>query len=315
MTYPGASYIPGRGLPVAPPAAARRLTENAQVGAPPAELRGTNTPVAPSPEQSRPVSAKRLAALDTRMPPRDREVLVRVAEHRYLSTTQITEFVFTGHASVDSATRTARVVLTRLERLGLLRSLARRVGGYRAGSTAKIWQLAPAGARLLRDDGVTYRTYEPSPRFLLHCLAVADLHLSVRGLLASPDVQSVDVQTEPACWRRFVGRGGETVSLQPDLAAVISTPEYDDRWFVEVDLGTESLPTLLKKCARYEAYRASGIEQEQHAVFPLVLWLLLSDQRAARLRELVTRSSRLTPELHRFATPETVTDLLRGDTP
>lgn len=305
-------YTPGRGFPVAPPVAQSSTDANAQVSSSDAESRGTNTPVTSSPDVARTVSAKRLARIDAVMPPRDREVLVSVAEHRYLTTHQVTRFRFTDHASADSAARTARYVLARLERLGLLRSLSRRIGGFGAGSAAKLWQLAPAGARLLRADGLTYRTHEPSPRFLLHCLAIADLHLAIRDLTRTTEVQSVDVQTEPVCWRRFTGMGGESLWLQPDLAAVIRSPDFDDRWFCEVDLGTESLQTLLKKSARYEAYRASGQEQDQHGVFPLVLWLFTDPARVDKLRALISRSPKLTPELYRFATPSTVARALHG---
>jgi len=179
------------------------------------------------------------------------------------------------------------------------------------GSAARVWQLAPAGARLLRDDGTAHRTHEPSPRFLTHCLAVADIHLALRSLSRLDQVQQVVVQTEPTSSRRYVGQGGEPRWLQPDLAAVISTNQYDDRWFLEVDLGTESLPTLLRKCGHYEAYRASGVEQHEHGAFPLVLWVFTKTDRGERLRDAVWRSPRLTPQLYRFATADTFMDVVQ----
>jgi hypothetical protein len=244
------------------------------------------------------------------MPDRDRDVLRRIAEHRYLTTHQIQHFVFTAHDSDASAARTARYVLQRLERNALIRPLGRRIGGVRAGSSARVWQLAPAGARLLRDDGTTYRTNEPSPRFLAHCLAVADVHLSLLSIADHAAAVSTRVATEPACWRRFTGQGGEARWLQPDLAAVISTDEFDDRWFIEVDLGTESLPTLLRKCGQYEAYRASGIEQVERGAFPLVLWVFTKPERADKLEATVRRSPRLTPQLYRYATMERLVDVV-----
>jgi Replication-relaxation len=60
---------------------------------------------------------------------------------------------------------------------------------------------------------------------------------------------------------------------------VTASPDFEDSWFIEVDRGTESLPTLLRKCGRYEEYRRSGIEQRDRQVFPLVLWLLLDERR------------------------------------
>jgi hypothetical protein len=242
-------------------------------------------------------------------------VLRFVAQHRYLSTGQLQRFVFTDHSTDDSAARTTRRVLARLRGWTLLRPLQRRVGGVRAGSTATIWQLTPGGARLLRDDGSTYRIHEPSPRFLSHCLAIGDVHLLLRGLASNPGIERVDVQVEPASWRRYTGDGGEPRWLQPDLAATLHSAEYDDRWLIEVDLGTESLPTLLKKCGQYEAYRATGLEQAEHGVYPLVLWVFTKAERAVRLEHAVLRSPRLTPALYRYAAPGTIEPLLLGGSP
>ena len=76
-----------------------------------------------------------------------------------------------------------------------------------------------------------------------------------------------------------------------------SSTDYDDHWFVEVDLGTESLPTLLRKCGQYEAYRASGIEQAQLGVFPMVLWVFNRADRIDKLMRAVSRSHRLDSRL------------------
>ena len=112
----------------------------------------------------------------------------------------------------------------------------------------------------------------------------------------------VAVEVEPTSWRNFTGPGGERKSLQPDLAALVQTEAFDERWFLEVDLGTESLPTLLRKCGQYEAYRASGQEQAEHGSFPLVWWILTSSQRADRLMATIRRTPRLTSALYRAVT-------------
>jgi len=263
---------------------------------------GTNTPHPSAAEnEARRLSRQRVAWLNEHLPERDRAVLELVAAHRYLTTGQLERFVFTSHSTPESAARTARRVLARLERGGLLASLDRRIGGVRAGSSARVWQLTSGSARLLRDDGVAFRRHDPSPRFLGHCLAVGDVNLLLRGLTAH-GATSVTVDVEPASWRSFTGPGGERRSLQPDLAAFIQTESFDERWFVEVDLGTESLPTLLRKCGQYEAYRESGVEQAEHGSFPLVWWVLTSDERAERLLRTIRRTPRLTPALYRVST-------------
>lgn len=315
MTDAFTPYTPGNGLPTALPLGSDAKRPSLQAVSTPRELRETNTPVTSSPEittkRRRRVDADILQRIADLMPERDREVLERIAEHRYLTTHQVQAFVFTNHGTAESAARTTRHVLQRLERNALLRPLKRRIGGVRAGSAARVWQLAPAGARLLRDDGTTHRSHEPSPRFLAHCLAIADVHLGLLQLSVLDAVQRVTVQCEPDCWRRYTGQAGEPRWLQPDLAAVISTADYDDRWFLEVDLDTESLPTLLKKAGQYESYRAGGIEQHEHGAFPLVLWVFTHAERAERFRAAVLRSPRLTPQLHRLATVEHVEATVR----
>lgn len=307
------SYTPGQGIPPAIPVGSSAVSPTSQVSRESVHPQGTNTPPTMSTESARvlqPDKRRRridrdeLGRISQAMPERDREVLRRIDEHRYLTTHHIQSFIFTDHGSTDSAARTTRYVLARLERLALIRALPRRIGGVRAGSAARIWQLAPAGARLLRDEGQTYRSHEPSLRFLQHCLAVADVHLGLRALTTIDTVETIDVATEPNSWRRFVGTGGEQRLLQPDLASIVRTRDYVDRWFIEVDLGTESLPTVLKKCGQYESYRASGIEQDVHHAFPLVIWIFTSQTRAEKVQSSILRSPRLTPDLYRVVTAD-----------
>lgn len=305
-------YTPGRGLPLDVPSGAVPGAISAQVGRNLGRDRGTNTHrvSATGSYPRRRWDSRSLDKLADTMPERDRRVLLHIAEHRYLTTHQIQAFDFTDHGSLDSAATTTRRVLRRLARLSLVKPLQRRVGGSRRGSAATIWQITPPTARLLRDDGSTWRGHEPSPRFLRHCLAVADVHLALCGLSDQPNVEAVAVELEPTAWRRYTGLGGEARWLQPDLAARVTTGEWVDRWFIEVDMGTESLPTLLRKCGQYEAYRASGIEQAEHAVFPLVLWFFSEPDRASRLAEAVARSPRLTPAMYRYADPATLSQVL-----
>lgn len=304
-----ADYVPGAGLPLDLPLGSPTDTSFPQVSEPSGGLRGTNTPHPSAAETHQRVSRKKIDWLSEHLPERDRRVLELVAAHRYLTTRQLERFVFTTHASEDSAARTARRVLSRLERLLLLQSLERRIGGIRAGSAARIWQLTTASARLLRSDGVDFRRSEPSQRFLRHCLAIADVHLALRDLATS--TLQVKVQTEPEAWRSYLGPGGERRTLEPDLAAVLETDAFEERWFLEIDLGTESLPTLLRKCGQYEHYRASGQEQNLHGSFPLVWWVLSSTERAQQLQRAIQRSPTLTPGMYRVTTFAEVMSALR----
>lgn len=316
MTTPKhTSYTPGTGLPTAIPPGSTSIPAFSQVNATSPDTRKTNTPATSYPEitqkRRRRIDLDLLRQLAEVMPERDHHVLDVIAKHRFLTTHQIQQFAFTSLGTPESAARTTRHVLQRLARTALIRPLRQRIGGVRAGSSARVWQLAPAGARLLRDNGTIHRTHEPSTRFLAHCLAVADVHLGLRELQTLPAVQHITVQIEPDSWRRYTGQGGEPRWLQPDLTTTIQTAHYDDRWFIEVDLGTESMTTLLGKCGQYEAYRRSGIEQHEHGAFPLVLWLFTKPARTEQLSRAISRSTRFTPQLYRFATTDTFQGVIR----
>lgn len=310
---------PGATVPVAVPAASpsehaahAHNAVSGQTGA------ATTTPVRRSSSPAAPRAGRRvLAGLALSLSARDKAVLATVADHRYLTSRQIERFHFHDHATPLSGARVARRVLRRLHSLRVLTHLARRIGGIHAGSASYIWQVGPAGDRLLRTDnaGARRRQREPGRLFLEHCLAVADTHLSLVEADRAGIAELVQVQTEPECWRRFSGLGGARLVLQPDLYAVTgdrTDPAYVNRWFIEVDRGTESLPRLLKKCQQYESYRATGIEQANGDAFPLVVWQLPDQNRLARLRTAIARSTRLELALFRLATPETFVGVIAG---
>jgi hypothetical protein len=189
--------------------------------------------------------------------------------------------------------------------------LERRIGGVRAGSAAYVWTVGPVGDRLLRLDlpGRRRRVREPSQLFLDHCLAIADAHLTVLRAHRAGALELVEVQTEPACWRTFTGLGGARLVLQPDLYLVTgdpADPEFVNRWFIEIDRGSENPARLLAKCAHYEAYRRSGSEQAAHRSFPLVVWVMRDEAQASRLRTAIASDGTLDPRLYRVTTADDV---------
>jgi len=91
-----------------------------------------------------------------------------------------------------------------------------------------------------------------------------------------------EAQNEPYCWRPY-GSVGKIVSLKPDLFAITLCDKYEDRWFFEIDLATESPVKIIEKCRRYHQYYRSGLEQEQYGVFPLVVWIVPDDTRKSSI--------------------------------
>jgi len=240
------------------------------------------------------VSKKRLSEIAERISNRDNAVLQSLYQCRYLLTGQLRRLHFRETASHTAALRAAGRALSKLKEYGLVATLERRIGGIRAGSGSFVWYLTQAGTRLLsfgHPDArpLSRRRLEPSPQFLYHILAVAETYVQFAELTG---VELVSVETEPDCWRTFAGVGGAARTLKPDLYAVTAAGEYEDHWFFELDMGTESVPRVLRKCRQYLDYYRSGKHQRHTGVFPFVVWIVPNMVRQTALRQ------RMEEELH-----------------
>lgn len=86
-------------------------------------------------------------------------------------------------------------------------------------------------------------------------------------------------------------------TLKPDLFAKVADDEYELSWFIEIDCGTESQPTIQRKCHAYADYRRTGTEQERHGIFPLVLWIAPDERRQTQLEQAIDGDRRIDPDL------------------
>lgn len=315
--------------PFVRPAAPGASQASADVTATPAASSPANTSPrrgAKNPSPRRVVGKVMRSRLRADLAQRDRAILAILAMHRFLSTHQVQRFCFptSNQLRLDSAAREARRTLLRLKRAGLLQTVtARRVGGIEAGSGVQIWQVTSAGHRLATETAKPgtepawrYRADAPTTRFLGHELAIADAHLA--AIRAAGEMRAaLQVQIEQRASRTYTGVGGTALRLTPDLALRLAGTDaegsYEDRWLLEVDAGSESIPTLVHKCEQYESYYRSGVEQADGGAFPLVLWIFHGTRATARLSELrrrVIRASRLTPQLFRYVTAYSVEQML-----
>jgi len=256
-----------------------------------------------------------LDELARRLSERDWAVLELVGSHRFLTTRQLHVFAFDLHTTSESAGRVCRRVLLRLEGWDLLQRPVRRIGGMEAGSASSVWMLTTAGQRLrnLRAGfGAVGRIREPGEGFVRHYLAIADTHLALLEAARADRLELLTVEIEPAAWRSYTGPSGQPAVLKPDLYAVTAVGEFEDHWFIEVDRATESIPTLIKQCRQYEAYRRAGAEQANNGLFPLVVWVVPDELRAAKLRQALEAARELDPHLFRVTTPEQVLATLTG---
>lgn len=264
------------------------------------------------------VTQRRLRAIEARLSDRDLAVLSSVGRFRFLTAEHIEAMHFSDHASVESGGRTCRRVLVRLRRERVLGVLNRRVGGVRAGSQGLVYFVDTVGERIQRQGEAIRRGSrfpEPSARFLDHTLVIADVAVGIKATADALGAEVVHVAPEKEARRQYTDRLGGAQVLRPDLYVELAARPGDEdvqAFFVEVDLGHESLPTVLRKCQQYEAYDQTGIEQRDFGGFPRVIWAMgayrpdIAERRREALQMALKRGVRLTPELYRVTAVEEV---------
>ncbi len=257
---------------------------------------------------------RQLARLAGELLDRELGVVASVGQLRLATARQLERLHFTvpdQHATALTAARSCRRILERLVRQRLLVRLQRRIGGVRAGSASFIYALGPVGDRVLAVDGPRRRFREPSALFVAHTLEVSELYVRLHEAARGGGLQLLDIETEPVCWRSVTTIGGRSL-LKPDLFVVTGNDDYEFRWFVEVDLGTEHAPAVQRKCRIYEAYYRSGIEQASVSVFPRVLWVAPDEERAGRLQRAIEAKTDLTDGLFVVTTAVQAIKVLGG---
>lgn len=233
------------------------------------------------------VTAARLHQLAEAMSVRDWEIVRSLGAVRVLSGAQLERLYFTS-LTPNSRGVVRRRVLSRLKAWQLVTTLARRVGGVRAGSAGLVYALDVAGQRLLQSEAgsqskaVARRPWTPGRLFLAHSLDVAELYVQILELASRGGLELAAFEAEPACWWPD-GRGG---MLKPDAYVALSAGDFRDHWWVEVDRSTESLPTLRRKLATYVEFARSG-QLGPGAIVPRVMVTVLDQARADALERII----------------------------
>ena len=250
-----------------------------------------------------------IASLIESLSERDLSILESLRTHRALTTVLIRRLHFPisgepreedsgkSHATEMAAAVAAIRVLTRLESHRLITRLHRRIGGVRAGSTGIVWQLGAAGERLLRaqhGDSARRRYSEPSPNFIAHTLAAADLAIHLYELARQDTIELLRLEAEPECWRTFLSAHGARQWLKPDLFSITAVGDYENHLFIEADNATEHAPVIVRKALQYQHYANTGIHQKDHGLFPAVLWVVPDKRRKTVIRSTLAAE----PKLH-----------------
>jgi hypothetical protein len=220
---------------------------------------------------------------------RDWAVLRDLAKVRLLSVKQVERLRVIEGSGLTRARRT-RALMERLNKLGLVVRLDRRVGGVHAGSAGHVYALTTRGQRLTSRVGPAggrrlRKPWEPSPAFVDHLLGVSELYVRLGQLEADHQIEGLVFEAEPACWRHWTGMAGDRLVIKPDAFLRFDRGDYEYRYFVEVDRASQSNSVIRRKGEAYVEYYLSGSEQARSGLFPLVLFVTTSDKRRSDLVE------------------------------
>jgi hypothetical protein len=240
-------------------------------------------------------------------------VIDQVRDLKLMSGAQIqtVHFSLDDHATNDAAARACRRVLRRLTSERLLVRLERRIGGIRGGSAGFVYAASPLGHRILERDGARRRFREPSATFVHHTLSISQLVVDLIELQRAKKLDILRLEPEPRCWRTLTSPAG-VQTLRPDLFVSLGVGEYEHHWFIEMDLGTETVARRLVKCKQYDAYYRTGREQADHGLFPKVLWIVPRQSLADDLQRAVQNTRNLDTELFEVTTNADALGLLAG---
>lgn len=265
------------------------------------------------------VNQARLLRLATELGERDHFVIDTVARLGLVSHAQLSALLEPFHpdASAASQARLVRRALAALTAVGVLARLERRVGGVRAGSTGYIYYLGPAGQRLLaywEGRGLVRGRYRPEPggRYVRHRLVVSQLYVWLRAADRDGELDLLAFEAEPDCWRRYLDGFGSSVLVKPDAYLRVGVGAYEERCFVEVDLGTESRTVIAGKARAYLDYFHSGHEQADAGVFPRVVILTDTDARRGLVVDVLERLPAEHWQLFAVATLDRALEILSG---
>ncbi len=234
---------------------------------------------------------------------------------RFATTPQLARLDHERYGSSRSALRQTTRQLTALESAGLVLRLDRRVGGWPGGSGPAVWALTTTGYHhVTGTKGTRQRPRLLSTTFLEHLLAVTETRVLVAETIRGIDAASVQVEHEPDCWRSYLGLHGQRLTLRPDLRLEVTTREFRDSYFMEIDRATENPARVIAKCRQYQQYRRTGQEQHRAGTFPAVLWIVPHTKRRDQLTQHIHQAE-LTSGMFHVLTLDELPTILRDGPP
>ncbi|MCS4275133.1 hypothetical protein M2390_000291 [Mycetocola sp. BIGb0189] len=242
------------------------------------------------------------------------QLLQLLQDHRFATSHQLVRLTQHLYGNRRSAIRQTSRHLSELHRQQYVVRLERRIGGWQGGSAVSIWTLSTKGIRHLNGTARRIRPHHHSTTFLQHHLAITETRVVLHEA-ARQYQRELEVQLEPDCWRHFLSNHGTKTILKPDLAVTVTSSDYVDRYFIEVDRATENPARVIRKCLHYEHYRRSGTEQELHGVYPAVVWIVPHQERKSKLLRALDTEPKLPRHLFTVITPNELSALIRDGPP
>ncbi len=223
--------------------------------------------------------------MSTLLSKRETDVLLLLGCHRYLSRSQIQEFLL----SESQTTALSREVIGK-RLLGSLRSKAlvaatkRLVGGPGGGSTRLGYYLTTAGVKLARSLNLDLPARRPASggTFLMqHALMTADVALAFRRSAQSRRGHAlIDWECDWQAAANLVGS-----PALPDARLIYATAENEIDALLEIDLGTEGTRFFARKILRYIELFRSRTWQGRLPQWPAVLTVTRDERRAIALQQ------------------------------
>ena len=250
----------------------------------------TSTPNGPVPPQSLYLTRTGLYQLARDLSDLDGQLLRFVHDSRFATGAQLIRVFWQTSEREANAARAGRRALKRLSDRRVLDPLPRRIGGRRTGSDGIVYRTGRAGVRLLATRDIHGpRTDIPGALHLDHTLATTELVVRLREADRAGELELIQAQQEPSCWRSYIAVGMVRRRLKPDLFVRIGAGRNEDRYMIEVDRSSESGRTIARKMSAYLEHYRSGAEQRDHGTYPRVLWIVPDQQRAEQVLGVLNR--------------------------
>lgn len=250
----------------------------------------------------RPIRLSHIERLLATLSERDWAIIEDVDRLRLISSPQLERLHFSSFASAHSRSVKRSHVLKRLVESRVLIPFERRVGAPRGGSDVTSYALDSGGLQLMRmranaegRDRPVRRQRLPGERFVAHTLAVSELYVGLVERSRTGRFALEDFQAESVAAVRN-GLGGW---LKPDAFVKLRLGDTHDYWWVEVDLATESLPTLRNKLLAYVDFVERG-QLGPDGVVPRVLIGVPDDRRRLAVQRAVNTMPRLAEYMFRI---------------